>query len=99
MIQIKTINMGTYFNYVTNYIVDFYVKTLGLLVEIDGISHENKIEYDATRQMFLESLGLKVFRVTDGDVKFRILDVMEALESYIVSEFAVNNHPSFGSHY
>lgn len=32
-----------------NYIVDFYVKALGLVAEIDGISHENKIEYDAAR--------------------------------------------------
>lgn len=74
-----------------NYIVDFYVKALGLVVEIDGISHQEKIEYDAVRQVFLESLGLKVFRVTDKDVKLRILNVMENLEQFIVSEFGVNN--------
>jgi very-short-patch-repair endonuclease len=74
-----------------NFIVDFYVKALGLVVEIDGCSHEAKTEYDAVRQIFLESLGLKVFRVTDGDVKLRILSVMEALENYIINEFG--NHP------
>lgn len=63
-----------------NYIVDFYVKALGLIIEIDGISHENKTEYDAARQTFLENLGLHVFRVTDAEVKLRILDVMERLE-------------------
>jgi len=72
-----------------NYIVDFYVKTLGLIVEIDGISHENKIEYDAVRQQFLESLGLKIFRVTDGAVKSNILIVMEELQNFIISEFGV----------
>jgi hypothetical protein len=30
-----------------SYIVDFYVKTLGLVVEIDGSSHDDKIEQDA----------------------------------------------------
>ena len=30
-----------------NYIVDFYVKSLGLVIEIDGESHNNKEEYDA----------------------------------------------------
>ncbi len=76
-----------------SYIVDFYVKALGLVVEIDGISHEEKIEYDAARQMFLESLGLKVFRATDGDVKLRILNVMENLEQFIIKEFGVGNKP------
>lgn len=74
-----------------NYIVDFYVKALGLVVEIDGISHEGKVAYDANRQVFLESLGLKVFRVTDGLVLQRTLDVMEMLENYIIKEFGVNH--------
>ena len=30
-----------------NYIVDFYVKRLGLVVEIDGGSHNEKMDYDA----------------------------------------------------
>jgi very-short-patch-repair endonuclease len=74
-----------------SYIVDFYVKALGLVIEIDGISHENKIEYDAARQSFLEQLGLKVFRVTDGDVKHRIIEVMELLGNYIIREYGVNH--------
>ena len=52
-----------------NYIVDFYVKTLGLIVEIDGNSHDYKQDYDAERQLYFENLGLKVFRCTDDDVK------------------------------
>lgn len=74
-----------------NYIVDFYVKAMGLVVEIDGISHENKVEYDAERQIFLENLGLKLFRTTDGEVKLAILNVMEQLETFIVVEYG--NHP------
>ncbi|MDQ0782232.1 endonuclease domain-containing protein [Chryseobacterium sp. W4I1] len=48
-----------------NYIVDFYVKTLGLVVEIDGTSHDDKAVYDGIRQQYLESLGLVVFRIMD----------------------------------
>lgn len=29
-----------------NYIVDFYVKTLGLIIEVDGSSHNDKEDYD-----------------------------------------------------
>jgi len=79
-----------------NYIVDFYVEALGLVVEIDGISHENKIEYDEARQLFLENLGVKIFGTTDGEIKFRIVEVMELLEKYIINEFGINhyNHPN-----
>jgi very-short-patch-repair endonuclease len=53
-----------------NYIVDFYVKTLGLIVEIDGSSHNHKEEYDSNREKFLTSLGLKMFKVSD----FRVIN-------------------------
>jgi len=41
-----------------NYIVDFYVKTLGLIIEIDGASHNDKDVYDEKRELYLRSFGL-----------------------------------------
>jgi len=84
-----------------NYIVDFYVKTLGLVVEIDGSSHDNKVEYDRIRQQYLESFGLRVYRITDIDVKKNLSWVMAELEKYIVKEYGecatpVFDHPSGG---
>ena len=76
-----------------NYIVDFYVKTLGIVVEIDGNSHDFKEEYDEIRQKFLENLGLKVFRITDFDVKHHFSFVMKDLEDYIVHNFGVHEPP------
>lgn len=70
-----------------NYIVDFYVKTLGLVVEIDGNSHDDKVEYDAKRQTYLENHGLKVYRIQDIDVKINLSFVMNALAEYIVKEY------------
>lgn len=70
-----------------NYIVDFYVKSLGLVVEVDGRSHDNKKEYDAQRQAYLENLGLKVFRCSDIDVKKNIESVFRELEKFIIREF------------
>lgn len=37
-----------------NYIVDFYNKYLGLIVEIDGNSHDEKVEYDSERDAYLQ---------------------------------------------
>ena len=67
-----------------NYIVDFYVKKLGLIVEIDDWSHDVKKDYDEIRQKYLESLGLKIFRVTDFDVKNNLSVVMKDLENFVV---------------
>jgi len=72
-----------------NYIVDFYVKTLGLIIEIDGSSHDEKEVYDGIRQTYLESLGLKVFRIIDFDVKHNLTLVMKELENYIISNYGI----------
>lgn len=70
-----------------NYIVDFYVKKLGLIVEIDGWSHDVKKDYDEIRQKYLECLGLKIFRVTDFDVKNNLSVVMKDLENFVVENY------------
>jgi very-short-patch-repair endonuclease len=70
-----------------NYIVDFYVKTLGLIIEIDGSSHDNKEEYDKNRDEYLLSLGLKVYRISELRVKHDLNNVMIELEKYIIDEF------------
>ena len=81
-----------------SFIVDFYVKTLGLVVEIDGSSHDDKMEYDAQRQQYLESLGLRVYRIADGDVKKNLGIVMQELEDYIVREYETTPpFPSVGA--
>jgi very-short-patch-repair endonuclease len=78
-----------------NYIVDFYVKALGLIVEVDGSSHDYKQAYDAARQAYFESFGLKVFRCTDFDVKNNINAVFTSLEDFIVKEYGENSSTTF----
>lgn len=70
-----------------NYIVDFYVKTLGLIIEIDGSSHDEKQVYDGIREEYLESLGLLIFRITDFDVRNNLSVTMKELENFIVLHY------------
>ncbi|AZA89951.1 Protein of uncharacterised function (DUF559) [Chryseobacterium nakagawai] len=70
-----------------NYIVDFYVKSLGLIIEIDGSSHEGKEVYDDIRQKYLESLGLLVFRIADFDVRNNLVLTMKDLEDFIITHY------------
>lgn len=62
-----------------NYIVDFYCANCGVVVEIDGSSHNDKVEYDAERDAYLESLGLTVIHIPVNDVMKQISSVMNML--------------------
>lgn len=68
-----------------NYIVDFYCSNCQVVIEIDGSSHDDKVEYDANRDQFLEDLGLKVIHIPVNDIMFKLGEVMEML----------NLHPAF----
>jgi len=72
-----------------NFIVDFYVKQLGLVIEIDGSSHDNKIEYDKSREEYLFSLGLKIYRVKVIDVMRNMHSVLIGLEEYMIQEYGI----------
>ena len=62
------------------FIVDFFCPTLSLIVEIDGVSHVYKENYDQRRQLFLESRGLTVVRVQELDVRKNIEGVLELIK-------------------
>ena len=65
------------------YIVDFYSPDLKLVIEIDGITHDYKMESDKARQKYLESLSLKVIRFKDSDVKHNLEGIIKSLKELI----------------
>jgi very-short-patch-repair endonuclease len=70
---------------VLNYIADFMCKELMLIIEVDGITHQDKrvIENDKLRQSRLEAAGFTVLRFTDDDVLKNMKGVIGALEDWI----------------
>lgn len=64
-----------------DYIVDFYCRKLKIAIELDGSQHyeESKMEYDAKRTDYLNSLGITVLRFTNTDIKFRLQGVCDAI--------------------
>ena len=73
-----------------DYIVDFFCSKLKLVIEIDGISHNDKSESDQIRQQKLESLGLSILRFYEWDVKKDIHAVVQVIENWI-EEFERKN--------
>jgi very-short-patch-repair endonuclease len=70
-----------------NYIVDFYIESLGLVIEIDGSIHQYQEEYDEKRTLFLESLGLIVYRISEERIRFSMETVLLNLTEFIVKTF------------
>ena len=63
------------------YIVDFYCSESRLVIEIDGESHAQQVDYDVERTRFLNSLGLTVLRYTNQDVLQNLAGVFEDVSS------------------
>ena len=66
-----------------NYIVDFFCLDCGVVIEIDGSSHNEKGNYDTERDAFIECLGLVIIHISAKDVLKNLQGVMDML----------NNHP------
>ena len=76
-----------------NYIVDFYCTNCNAVIEIDGSSHDDKVEYDQQRDAFLEGLGLSVIHIPAADVLHRLDAVMRMLQDH-----PALNHPGPAGH-
>jgi very-short-patch-repair endonuclease len=69
-----------------NYIVDFYVKKLGIAIEIDGESHNDKEAYDQKREDLIIGLGVRLFKTTNYRVLHDLDNVINELEQFIIIE-------------
>ena len=70
---------------VLTYIADFYCQPLKLIIEVDGITHDDPraVEYDRRRDDNLNNAGFKVLRFSAADVLRRISIVRELIEDWV----------------
>jgi very-short-patch-repair endonuclease len=66
-----------------NYIVDFFCYEKMLAIEIDGESHEYKKEYDNKRTAYLNSLGIKILRFIDKEIKENPSGIIVIIEEWL----------------
>ena len=67
------------------YIVDFYIASANVVIELDGSQHyenENVVK-DRIRDNYLESLGCQVLRYSNADVNLRFANVCEDIYNHI----------------
>ena len=72
-----------------NYIVDFYIPTKHLVIEIDGVQHktEEHKENDITRDTFLKDQGLRVLRFSNESIRKNFSDVCQIILNHIEIKF------------
>ncbi len=67
------------------YIVDFYARDKGIVIEVDGESHDRPEAqaYDAARDRYLQSLGLTVLRFTNDQVYHNLEGVIDRIQAHL----------------
>jgi len=68
-----------------DYIVDFYVASANLAIELDGSQHyeENHLRTDAERDLFLREQGLSIARYSNWEINNRFHSVCEDIYNKI----------------
>ena len=63
------------------YIVDFYISSSKVVIEIDGTQHykEDSIEYDRKRDRYLSQYGIKVLRFSNYDINANFNEVCKEI--------------------
>ena len=71
------------------YIVDFYCAKARLVIELDGSQHYDSegLEQDAQRTQYLVSLGLKVLRFSNADVKQQLRGVCQQIDTEVQKRY------------
>ena len=69
-------------NIIGHFIADFYCAKARTVIEIDGSSHNDKVEYDRQRDAYMHGLGLTVIRISDFDVKHNLDFVLQFLRQH-----------------
>ena len=69
------------------YIVDFYIPSKKIVIELDGSQHFEKDgrEEDIERDNYLKSLGITVLRYPNNDINLRFEAVCEDISNHIVN--------------
>jgi very-short-patch-repair endonuclease len=71
---------------IDQFVVDFYCPSLCLAIEIDGSSHDGKLEGDSQRERELEKFGIRFLRFPDEEVKQNLEGVIDCIVNWIETQ-------------
>ena len=69
------------------YVLDFVCLEIGLVIEVDGGQHQDSVNYDRERTLWLEQQGFKVLRFWNNEVLNHFDRVLEVIWCELRSNF------------
>lgn len=73
---------------------DFVCRSCKLVVEIDGYSHDFRVEQDNVRKAFDEAQGYRIIRFSNGDVMKKLEGVLIATKEALAAMSLPTPNPS-----
>jgi len=70
---------------ILGWIVDFYIASAGVVIEVDGDVHDLQIEEDQRRTLALQGEGLRVIRVENESVLDALPQVMARIVDFVAA--------------
>ena len=64
---------------IDGFIADFFCSIAGLVIELDGASHDSQADYDANRDIVMSERGLKVIRISNDRILFKLEAVLSEI--------------------
>jgi very-short-patch-repair endonuclease len=68
---------------IQGFIVDFYCHAAGLVVEVDGLLHDEQSHYDEERDQLLAACGLRVLRISNESVQRDLASVLARIAHHL----------------
>ena len=71
---------------IADFIADFFCLECNLIVEVDGLYHNDpeQVQYDRERTHLLNELHIKVIRFTNEDVITNLDEVLKKIEEHLI---------------
>ena len=71
-----------------NYIVDFYIASYQIVIEVDGSQHYKTEHHkkEAQRDKYLSDVGCTVLRYSNADINLRFRDVCEIILHHLTAK-------------
>ena len=63
------------------YFADFLCRELNFIIEVDGDSHDQSVDYDARREDYCRSLGYQILRFSNADVMKNLEGVITHIQT------------------
>ena len=62
-----------------NYVLDFVCLEARLVIEVDGGQHQERVDYDIKRTLWLEQQGFRVLRFWNNEVMNNLEEVLDVI--------------------